>query len=256
MDPGRFAGLAAIVTGAASGIGRATALLLAQQSARVLVADLDEPGMDKTIKAIVSTGGVAAAQPLDVTSELAWARTVERVEGTWGKLSILINCAGIAFVKSVAETTLDEWRRVLAVNLDGVFLGTRAGIKAMRRSGGGSIVNVASASGIKAAANSSAYCAGKSVVIMFTKAAALECVQDGIRINAVAPGGVKTPMWGKTPGADGMVGSEIWNAPSGAPIGNRFAEPIEIARAISFLASSEASYMTGSIVSVDAGYTA
>ena len=91
---------------------------------------------------------------------------------------------------------------------------------------------------------------------MFTKAAALECIQDGIRINAVAPGGVKTPMWGKTPGADAMVGSEIWNAPSGASIGKRFAEPIEVARVISFLASSEASYLTGSVVPVDAGYTA
>ena len=256
IDHARFDGLAAIVTGAASGIGRATALLLAQQSARVLVADLDEPGMAKTIEAIVSSGGIAAAQPLDVTSESAWVTAIERVEVTWGKLSILINCAGIAFVRSVAETTLDEWRRILAVNLDGVFLGTRAGIQAMRRSGGGSIVNVASASGIKAAANSSAYCASKSGVIMFTKAAALECVQDGIRINAVAPGGVKTPMWGKTPGADAMVGSEIWNAPSGASIGKRFAEPIEVARVISFLASSEASYLTGSVVPVDAGYTA
>lgn len=258
LNQARFAGLAAIVTGAGSGIGQATALLLARQGARVLAADLDESGMVKTVQAIVSEGGVGIAQSLDVTSESAWEDAIGHVERSWGALNVLVNCAGIALVRPVAETTLDEWRRVLAVNLDGVFLGTRAGVRVMRRSGGGSIVNVASASGIKAAANSSAYCASKAAVIMFTKAVSLECVQDGsgIRINAVAPGGVKTPMWGKTPGADLMVGSDIWNAPPDASIGKRFAEPIEVARVISFLASSDASYLTGSVIPVDAGYTA
>jgi NAD(P)-dependent dehydrogenase (short-subunit alcohol dehydrogenase family) len=180
------------------------------------------------------------------------------VERRWGRLHILVNCAGIALVRPIAETTLAEWRRVLAVNLDGVFLGTRAAVRSMSRSGGGSIVNVASASDIKAAPASSAYCASKAAVIMLTKAVALECCRDGygVRVNAVAPGGVRTPLWGKTAGASAVVGTDEWNAPADAPIGRRFADPEEVAQAILFLASAEASYVTGSVLAVDAAYTA
>jgi NAD(P)-dependent dehydrogenase (short-subunit alcohol dehydrogenase family) len=193
-----------------------------------------------------------------VTSESGWGAATDLVARRWGRLHVLVNCAGVALVKPVADMALDEWRRVLAVNLDGVFLGTRAGVRSMRHSGGGSIVNVASASGIRAAAASSAYCASKAAVIMLTKAAALECVQDGsgVRVNAVAPGGVKTPLWAKTAGASAVVGSETWNAPADAPIGKRFADPAEVAQAIVFLASPAASYITGSVLAVDAGYTA
>jgi NAD(P)-dependent dehydrogenase (short-subunit alcohol dehydrogenase family) len=253
----RFARQVALVTGAASGIGRATALLFAQQGARVLVADLDQPGMAETVKSIEAGGGIAFAQSLDVTSESDWERAIDTVKQKWGRLDVLVNCAGIALVKPVAEMTLEDWRRVLAVNLDGVFLGTRAGVRAMKPAGIGSIVNVASTSGLRAFACSSAYCASKAAVIMLTKVAALECLQDGsyIRINAVAPAGVKTPLWQKTPGADVMVGSEIWESSSDAPIGKRFADPVEIARVILFLASLEASYITGIVIPVDAGHT-
>jgi NAD(P)-dependent dehydrogenase (short-subunit alcohol dehydrogenase family) len=251
----RFAGQTALVTGAASGIGRATAALLARQGARVVVADLDEAGIAQTVGQIEEDGAAAIGQRLDVTSESIWDAAIGRLEQRWGRLDILVNCAGVAFVKSVVDMGLDEWRRVFAVNLDGVFLGTQAGMRSMRKTGGGSIVNVASASGIKAAPSSSAYCASKAAVIMFTKAAALECVNDKIRINAVAPAGVKTPMWQRTPGAAAMTESEQWKAPADGPIGKRFAEPLEIARAIAFLASADASYMTGSVLTVDAGYT-
>jgi NAD(P)-dependent dehydrogenase (short-subunit alcohol dehydrogenase family) len=254
----RFGGRVALVTGAASGIGRATAILLARQGATVVAADLDGEGAAATVEAIAAAGGTAVVHALDVTSEAAWDAAMERVERTWGRLNVLVNCAGIALVGPVADTSLADWRRVLAVNLDGVFLGTRAGVRAMRRSGGGSIVNVSSVSGIKATPASSAYCASKAAVIMFTKSVALECIQDGgrIRVNAVAPAGVKTPMWGKTPGASAVVGSDVWNAPADAPIGKRFADPDEVARVILFLASAEASYVTGSVLTVDAGYTA
>lgn len=254
----RFAGRVALVTGAASGIGRAAAALLAQQGARVLVADLDAVAAAQTAEAIAFAGGTAAAQPLDVTSEADWRAAVERVEQRWGGLHVLVNSAGIAQVRPVPDTSLAEWRGVLAVNLDGVFLGTRFGIQAMRRAEGGSIVNVASASGLKAAAGAGAYCASKAAVLMLTRVAALECIQTGdrIRVNAVAPGGVKTAMWGKVPIGAEIMASEAWNAPVDAPPGKRFATPDEVARAILFLASEEASYITGSVLAVDAGYTA
>jgi NAD(P)-dependent dehydrogenase (short-subunit alcohol dehydrogenase family) len=254
----RFCGQFALVTGGASGIGRATAILLAREGAAVVVTDLDEAGVAGTVDTIKAAGGTAVGHVLDVTSEPAWDAALELVERTWGRLDVLVNCAGIALVCPVTDTTLADWRRVLAVNLDGVFLGTRAGVRFMRRSGGGSIVNVASASGIKAAPAATAYCASKAAVIMLTKAVALECAHDasGIRVNAVAPGGVKTPIWGRTAGASAVMGTDQWNASTDAPIGERFADPDEVAQAILFLASAEASYVTGSVLPVDAGFTA
>jgi NAD(P)-dependent dehydrogenase (short-subunit alcohol dehydrogenase family) len=254
----RFAGQVALVTGAASGIGRATAILLARQGATVVATDLDEQGIAGTVETITKASGTVVGHTLDVTSESDWDRVVELIERSWGRLHILVNCAGIALVRPITETTLADWRRVLAVNLDGVFLGTRAAVRSMSRSGGGSIVNVASASGMKAAPASSAYCASKAAVIMLSRAVALECCRDGsgVRVNAVAPGGVKTPLWGKTAGASAVVGTDEWNAPADAPMGKRFADPEEVAQVILFLASSEASYVTGSVLAVDAGYTA
>jgi NAD(P)-dependent dehydrogenase (short-subunit alcohol dehydrogenase family) len=254
----RFAGQIALVTGAASGIGRATAILLARQGAAVVATDLDEQGVAETVETITTAGGTAVGHTLDVTSEPDWDRAVELVERRWGRLHILVNCAGIALVRPVGGTTLAEWRQVMAVNLDGVFLGTRAAVQSMSRSGGGSIVNVASASGIKPAPASSAYCASKAAVIMLTKAVALECCRDGsgVRVNAVAPGGVRTPMWGKTAGASAVVGTVEWNASADVPIGQRFADPDEVAQAILFLASADALYITGSVLPVDAGYSA
>lgn len=255
---GRFAGQVALVTGAASGIGRTTALLLAREGGIVLAADIDDSGAASTAESIRSAGGTAVGHALDVTSEAGWDAAVGLAEGSWGRLHVLVNCAGVAQVRPVADTTYADWRRVLAVNLDGVFLGTRAAVRAMRPAGGGSIVNVASVSGIKATPASAAYCASKAAVIMLTRAVAVECVQDGsgVRVNAVAPGGVKTPLWGKTEGAASVVGTDQWNAPLDGPIGKRFAEPDEVAQAILFLASAEASYITGTVLTVDAGYTA
>jgi 3(or 17)beta-hydroxysteroid dehydrogenase len=250
----RFAGQVALVTGGASGIGRATAVLLARQGATVIVADLDEA---RTAGTVAEIGGTAVGQRLDVTSEADW-ETAMAVVGRTGRLGVLVNCAGIAMVRALADTTLAEWRRVQAVNLDGVFLGTRAAVRAMRTSGGGSVVNVASVSGLKATPAGSAYCTSKAAVIMLTRAAAAECAADGsrVRINAVAPAGVKTPLWANTPGAESVVGTDEWNAGPDAPLNKRFATPEEVAAAVAFLASDEASYITGSVLTVDAGYTA
>lgn len=258
MSQQPFTSQSALITGAASGIGRATAILLARQGATAVVADLDQAGIDNTVRSIADSGGNAVGVRLDVTSEADWDSAFEFTIRKLGRLHVLVNCAGIALVKPVVDMECDEWRRVMAVNLDGVFLGTRAGVRSMRQKGGGSIVNVASASGIKAAPASSAYCASKAAVIMFTKAVALECAQEAnvIRVNAVAPGGVKTPMWAKTPGAAAVVESEEWSAPKDAPLARRLADPEEVAQAIAFLASSAASYITGSVLTIDGGYTA
>jgi 3(or 17)beta-hydroxysteroid dehydrogenase len=255
---GRIAGKSALVTGAASGIGRAAALLLASEGARVAVADLDELGASQTVEAITAAGGIAAVHQLDVTSEPHWHRALQRLEQEWGPLDVLVQSAGISFAKPITEMTVEEWRHVMAVNLDGIFLGTRAGIVAMQAHRRGSIINVASASGIKAAPGASAYCASKAAVIHFSKTAALECAQRGdrIRINTVSPGGVKTAMWNKMPSWPEVAASEAWNAPSDAVPLKRFADPNEIAQTILFLASDESSYITGADLVVDGGYTA
>ncbi len=255
---GRFAGKIALVTGAASGIGRATAILLAQEGARVAVTDVDGIGARAVSDAIAAAGGVALAHDLDVSSEAAWEAAMGAVERAWGPLDVLVNNAGIGGTKPIVESTLEDWRKVTAVNLDGVFLGVRAAIRSMRRTGRGSIVNVSSVAGIKATAVAAAYCASKAGVILLTKTAALECAKDGlaIRVNALAPGGVKTAIWKASGLLEEISKSPQWNAPPDAPATKRLAEPEEIARAIAFLASDEASYITGSVLTVDGGYTA
>lgn len=260
---GRVSGKVALVTGAACGIGRASALLLAKEGARVAVTDLAEAGCATVVDAITSAGGEALAIPLDVTSETAWQAALDRVLGAWDRLDIVVNNAGISAGRPVEETTLKEWRQVMAVNLDGVFLGTKHAVVAMRRGKGGSIVNVSSASGVKASAGASAYCASKAAILQFSKVVALECARrkDGIRVNTVLPAGVTTAMWEKMDFWPGLVAQQggtqaAWQAlASSTPLG-RFATPEEIAQGILFLASDESSYMTGSELVIDGGFTA
>ena len=255
---GRVADKVALVTGGASGIGQAVSILLANEGARVIVADLDESGATQTVETITAARGIALACRLDVTSETDWDRTIQFLQQAWGPLEILVQSAGMSFAKAVTEMTLKEWRSVMAVNLDGIFVGTCAGIKSMQQHRHGSIINIASASGIKAAPGASAYCASKAAVIHFTKTVALECLQQGdnIRINTVSPGGVKTPMWSRMPNWSEVAASEAWNAPVDAVPLKRFAEPAEIAQAVLFLASDESSYITGTNLVIDGGYTA
>ena len=255
---GRLADKTALITGAASGIGRATAVLFAREGAKVVVTDIDVCGAAGTVEAIVAEGGTAVAIALDVTSESNWPSAIDMVLTTWGRLDVLVNNAGISHERPLVETTLDHWRRVMAVNLDGVFLGMAAAINAMRRANGGSIVNVSSMSGVKAAPGAAAYCASKAGVIMLTKAAALECRDANwpIRVNCVVPGGVKTPIWEFTTLWPAIATCDEWNAPVTAVPGRRFAEPGEIAQAILFLASDESSYVTAAALPVDGGGTA
>jgi NAD(P)-dependent dehydrogenase (short-subunit alcohol dehydrogenase family) len=260
---GRIGGKVALITGAASGIGRAVALLFAHEGASVAVSDYDEEGAFSAVEEIQDTGGHAMACRLDVTSEDDWTAAMERVLNAWGKLDILVNNAGIAAGTPIDQMALEEWRRVMAVNADGVFLGTKHAIRAMRQGSGGSIVNLSSASGLKAAPGAAAYCASKAAVRLLSKAAALECAQqaDGIRVNTVLPGGVSTPIWQNTDFwaelADASGGEAgAWAALAQDVPLKRFAQPMEIAQAILYLASDEAQYVTGAELVIDGGYTA
>ena len=260
---GRIEGKRALVTGAASGIGRATALRLAAEGAKVAVTDRDEAGAQTVAEEISSAGGEALGFALDVTEEPAWTAGLAQATAAWGGLDILISNAGIGAGKSVTETTLEDWRRVLAVNLDGVFLSLRTTIPLMRAGGGGSIVIVSSAAGMKAMPGACAYSASKAALRMLSKTAALECAAAGdrIRVNTIHPGGVETPIW-KGSGYWQVLAKkfatdeEVYAAlASGTPL-KRFAQPEEIAAAILYLASDEAAFVTGTELVIDGGYTA
>jgi len=258
----RLEGKTTLVTGAASGIGRATAMRFSREGARVAVTDLDGSGAGEVASRIADEGGDARACVLDVRLEEHWEREIGSIVESWGALDVLVANAGVSHASPVADMTLDEWRDVHAVNLDGAFLGTKHAVRAMREAGrGGSIVIVFSASGLKASAGASAYGSSKAAVLMFAKTVALECASEGIRVNAVHPAGVRTPMW-ETMGFFRDLAREhggtdgAWEAlERSSPMG-RFATPDEIAAAILFLASDEASYVTGTALVIDGGYTA
>ena len=248
----RFSSKRALITGAASGIGKAVADALLHEGAHVLSADLAHS------TAVLSDGNPQTVH-LDVTNEAEW----ERLSAMAGRLDLLVACAGISDAKPIAETSSSDWRRVLAVNLDGAFLSIKYGARLMP--GGGAMVLVGSASGIKAAPGASAYCSSKAGLRMLVRTAALEFKPQGIRINAVSPAGVVTPMWQAMPIWKDLVekhGGEdgAWNALGGAdrskPSIQRMAFPEEIASAILFLCGDESAHITGSDLVIDGGYTA
>jgi NAD(P)-dependent dehydrogenase (short-subunit alcohol dehydrogenase family) len=260
QEPGRFTGRVALVTGAASGIGREAARRLAAEGAAVCCADLNEPGAEQTAASIARVGRPASAHRLDVAVEAEWEAAVRRVLAAHGRLDVLVHCAGVAAAAPVEEMAYAEWRRVLAVNLDGAFLGTKHGVRAMRAAGG-SIVHVSSASGVRAAAGACAYSASKAGLCMLAKAAAKECRDRGIpvRVNTVCPGGVKTPLWTALPSFRELVreaGSEeaAFESLAGGVPGGPFSEPADVVHAILFLASDEARFVTGVDLLVDGGY--
>ena len=254
---GRVEGKTAIVTGAARGLGQAIALLLAKEGAKVAVTDILEDGGKKTAEEIRRGGGEAIFIKHDVTSEDSWSGVVKQVLSEFGKLDILVNNAGVQVIKEIAETSLEEWRWLMSVNLDGVFLGTKHAIRAMRDSGGGSIVNISSVAGIIGTAdNTAAYSASKGGVRLFTKAAALECSKMGhnysIRVNSVHPGIIKTDMVASMMAQDAELKKRM---ESNHPIGF-LGEPIDIAYVVLYLASDESRLVTGAELIVDGGWTA
>jgi 3(or 17)beta-hydroxysteroid dehydrogenase len=257
---GRFSNHTVVVTGAASGIGASTARLFASEGATVYCADIDEAGCLRTSGQIHGTAGREFTLPFDVTVEEQWETGLRRVVGASGQLDVLVNSAGISFGAPVSEMTLADWRRVFAVNLDSIFLGTKHAIRVMTPRGG-NVVNVSSASGIRPSAGASAYSTSKAAVGMFTRTVAKECRRLGlpIRVNAVAPGAVRTPMWKTMPFFQELVtqrGSEerAFQALAEQNAGVRFAEPEAVASAILYLASEAAAMITGAELVIDDGY--
>jgi NAD(P)-dependent dehydrogenase (short-subunit alcohol dehydrogenase family) len=249
-----LSGKVALITGAASGIGRESALLFASEGARVLVADLDVAASDATVAAIAKAGGEARAIRCDVSRGADLEAAVAAAERHFGALHVLFNNAGIFPAKdgSPVDTPDDVFDQVIAVNLKGVFFGCKYGIPALLRAGGGSIINTASFVAVMGAATSQiAYTASKGGVLAMTREIAVEYARQGIRANSLCPGPVNTPLLAEFLAAPAARARRFVHIPMG-----RLAEAPEIANAALFLASDESSYVTGSTFLVDGGITA
>ncbi len=246
----RFANKIAVVTGAGSGVGRATCARLAQEGAAVACLDLDQVAAEKTAANVRAAGGQARAYQVDVAQPDSVRTAVDAAAKDLGRPSVLVNSAGIGKFARTHEMPFDDWARIIAVNLTGTFLVSQAVLRHMLE-GGGTIVNVASNAGLMGQPYSAAYCASKGGVVNLTRALADEYIRRGIRVNAVAPGGINTPLQKAFRLPDGAEFNEIAKLIS--PLGN--SEPEEIAGVIAFVASEEARYMTGTIVSIDGGLT-
>ncbi len=248
----RLAGKVALISGGARGMGAEEARLFAKEGARVVVGDVLEPEGKDVEAAIRAAGGEATFVRLDVTSEADWANAVGTAERIYRRLDILVNNAGIGGGGRIEDTTLDEWNRTMDINATGVFLGTKAAIVAMRRAGGGSIVNISSQLGLVGTDNSSPqYQASKGAVRLLTKATAIQYAKEGIRANSVHPGPIVTAMTERRrsdPEQNQLMVSRI-------PLG-RYGQPIEVALGVLYLASDESSFVTGSELVIDGGWTA
>lgn len=250
---GRVSGKVAIVTGTASdpGLGRATAIRLAEEGAKVVVTDIDEAGAKACAAAITTQGGTAIALHHDVTKEDQWLAVLAATLKAYGQIDILVNNAGIAMLKMIDPMTLADFERQMLVNSTSVFLGTKHVIPHMRKNGG-SIVNLSSVAGLVGIPGVSAYAASKAAVRLFSKSIAMECARDQIRCNTVHPGVIWTNMQ-KVALRDNPEQYDIINA--SIPMG-RMGEALDIANCILFLASDEAKYITGAEFVVDGGMTA
>lgn len=256
----RLAGKVACVTGAASGIGRATAVRLASEGAVLVATDLAEAA-DDVVAEMSAFGGEVVYLRLDVTREDEWISVADAIRQRFQRLDVLVNNAGIGLSSPVTEMPLERWKAQMAVNVDGPFLGVKHCLPLIRESGGGSIVNVSSIAGIKASPNVSGYCASKAAVRYFTKSVALECaaLKDGVRVNSVHPGIIETAIW------DTLIGTDVnpsSNRPRGDTLKQFTAQAVpfgragrleEVANAILWLASDESSYVTGTELVVDGG---
>jgi NAD(P)-dependent dehydrogenase (short-subunit alcohol dehydrogenase family) len=253
---GRVEGKVALVTGGALGLGRAAAELLAREGAKVAVTDMKDAEGQAVVAQIGRDGGEAIFIHHDVAQEADWERAIAETLKRFGRLDVLVNNAGVALAGSVEECTLEQWRWLMSINLDGVFLGTKHGVAAMKDHGG-SIINLSSIEGLIGDPNLAAYNASKGGVRIFTKSAALQCAKAGyrIRVNSIHPGYIWTPM------VEGYVEGQADAAEARRviaslhPLGH-LGEPSDIAFGVLYLASDESKFMTGSELVIDGGYTA
>lgn len=255
MGP-RFEGQVAFVTGASRGIGLATAEAFAREGATVVASGIEREELERAVQALVADGLRVEAAILDVTDRPAWTATLDALLERHGQLDVLVNNAGTGEFAGLEETTLEQWRRVLAVNLEGVFHGLQAGIAAMKERGG-AIVNVASIAANVAEPLLAAYSATKGGVAMLTKTSAIDCARRGygIRINSIHPGYTNTRLVEDAIASLGDAAAEFVQASMRAiPLG-RLADPSEIAKPILFLASDDASFVIGAELIVDGGYS-
>jgi NAD(P)-dependent dehydrogenase (short-subunit alcohol dehydrogenase family) len=251
----RFANKKVFISGGATGIGEVAALLFAQQGAIVTIFDRDIENGEKCLQKVLDGGG----RGIFISGNLIYPEEIEKAIDqslkTYGGIDILINNAGVESPYSVHEMPIEEWDRVMAVNLRGMYLMVKAVIPIMKKSGGGAIVNTASISGLLGWPISAAYCASKGGVIQLTKQMAVDYAQDNIRVNCIAPGTTLTPLIERIFQQESEPEKAKQQISQMHPLG-RFAQPEEIAQAILFLASEDASFITGAVLPVDGGYTA
>lgn len=263
----RLDGLVCLITGAGRGLGARSAEILADAGGRIVVTDIEDSRGEAVAGGIRRSGKEASFYHLDVRDEQQWLSVIEKTVSSFGGLDVVVNNAGIEAVGAIENLSMEEWRRVLAVNLDGVFLGTKHAIRAMKPGGiagrGGSIINLSSVAGLVGFYGIAAYCASKGAVRILTKVAAIECgkLHYGIRVNSVHPGSIESEMVEECL-ADLLRSSMIRSLDEGRaqyasmnPIG-RMGDPHDVAQAVLFLASDASAFVTGSELLVDGGMTA
>ncbi|HIN05097.1 MAG TPA: glucose 1-dehydrogenase [Dehalococcoidia bacterium] len=248
----RLEGKVAFISGGSRGMGAVEAIMFAAEGACVAIGDVREEEAQKVVEQINETGGRAIFLPLDVTREDQWNSAIAATVSEFGKLDILVNNAGIGGTSMIEDTTVEQWDRVMDINAKGVFLGTKAAIPEMRRAGGGSIINISSQLGLVGMDISSPqYQASKGAVRLLTKSTAIQYAKEGIRANSVHPGPVNTPLTELRRGDPEIQRIMLSRIPMG-----RYGESEEIAYGVLFLASDESSFMTGSELVMDGGWTA
>ncbi|MCV0394333.1 MAG: SDR family oxidoreductase [Rhizobiaceae bacterium] len=250
----KLANRIAIITGGGSGIGREACKLFAAEGATVIVADRDEAAAEAVASEIAAANGKAEAVAVDVSREGEVKSMIEQTEAVHGRIDILVNNAGYGFAGTVVDSSEEDWDRLMAVNVKGVFFGCKYAIPVMAKNGGGAIVSTASAAANIGIHNRAAYVASKGAVAALTRAMAIDHVEDGVRINAVCPGTIESPYFTRI--LSGPDGAELRHGLEDRQAMGRMGKPVEIAQAMLWLASDDASFCTGTNLVVDGGWTA